>query len=112
MQLNQGIEAVHTDAWGFYDAARSRLDEDYLSPEEPAIERPFAAIPTIEALYRFGNPHARNNLFETVGKIPVAWLYLGRAADAVGGTNLLSLVPGQDFAASRRTGILRAATSG
>ena len=63
--LGQNVEAVHTDAWGFYDRARGALDDDYAPPEESAIERSFAAAPTIEEVYRYANPHAGNNLFET-----------------------------------------------
>ena len=63
--LGQNVEAVHTDAWDFYDSARGALDDDYAPPEESAIERSFAAVPTIEEVYRYANPHAGNNLFET-----------------------------------------------
>ena len=97
VELGQNIEAVHTDAWGFYDSARGALDDDYAPPEESAIERSFAAVPTIEEVYRYGNPHAGNNLFETAGQVPVVGRYLGKGASVVGDTNVLSLVPGQDF---------------
>ena len=30
--LGQNVEAVHTDAWGFYDRARGALDDDYAPP--------------------------------------------------------------------------------
>ena len=86
--LGQNVEAVHTDAWGFYDRARGALDDDYAPPEESAIEE----------VYRYANPHAGNNLFETAHEVPVVGRYLGKGADVVGGTNVLSLVPGQDFA--------------